>query len=71
MSGNTTTKTMLDRMSEERIFEITAYGADAANGFRIVEACDYYYGTTLTPNELHQLGAELMELARKATTGAR
>ena len=51
---------MLDRMYEERIFEIVP----APGGFSITERCDTYFQTILTADELERLGREIIAAAQ-------
>lgn len=44
---------------QSRIFDLEKTG----NGYRIVEACDGYFGTTLSQKQLEKLIDELRQLA--------
>ena len=54
---------MLDRMEKEQVFSV---GKHKTNSFVIQEECDQYFMQELTPDELRQLGQELIALADEA-----
>ena len=53
-------KTLLEAISDGRIFDIEPYGV----GFKLTERCDDYFSLVLTAPQLYQLGTELRELAK-------
>lgn len=55
---------MLDRMEKKRVFSVSKNRN--TNSFSILEECDMYYEDELTPDELRQLGQELIALADEA-----
>ena len=54
-----TETTLLQRMTDKRIFSIRKVG----DKFEICEDCDEHFDDHLTPDELRQLGKEIMEMA--------
>ena len=54
---------MLDRMEKAQVFSV---GKHKTNSFVIQEECDQYFMQELTPDELRQLGQELIALADEA-----
>ena len=54
---------MLDRMEKEQVFSV---GKHKTHSFVIQEECDQYFRQELTPDELRQLGQELIALADEA-----
>ena len=52
-------ETMLKAMKDQRIFEVE----HKDTGFEISECCDGCFGVRLTPEQLKELGEELIALA--------
>lgn len=52
-------ESLIDLMARKRIFELV----DVEGGIELAEACDHYFATTLTPNQLVELGLELIQYA--------
>ena len=52
---------ILDKLSEERIFDVTK---NSDGTFNLVEGCDNYFSINLTPAELMQLTVELRQLLK-------
>ncbi len=53
---------MLDRLKAARVMEISSL--DKRTLFRFWEACDGYFSTDLTRDEVRQLAEELLEMTR-------
>lgn len=51
-------ESIIDRLSEERIFSITK----TAKGYQFVESCDCYFGTTLSREQFIKFIRELEQL---------
>lgn len=56
---------ILDKLKNECVFRIDFEG----KAFVVTEMCDGYFTTTLTINEVHQLGEELIALVSLYDTG--
>ena len=52
---------MLDRLCDDQVFYV--------DGFLVVEGMNSAYFTTLTPQELVELGTELVVAGQRAQTG--
>lgn len=50
--------TMLKCLEEQRLFSVER----TEHGFHILELCDYYFETTLTPEQMRRLIGELQQL---------
>lgn len=52
---------ILNKLKNERVFELERVKGSA--DIRFTEGCDFYFCLDLTPNEMRELGWELMRIA--------